>query len=81
MPNPGPRRASSDVADWRSVGIEIAQPLFSTTNTTGALNTAAKLNASLTAPCDIAPSPKLVRVGPGETALTRIPRGASSFAK
>ena len=42
----------------RSRGCEIAHWLFWQKNTTGALNTEAKTNASLTSPSAVAPSPK-----------------------
>ena len=41
-----------------SIGSEIAHWLFWQKNTTGALNTLAKMNASLTSPWLVAPSPK-----------------------
>lgn len=57
MPNPAPR-CTSGIRDCFSVGTEIAHWLFWQTNTTGAAAAAAKTIASLTSPCEVAPSPK-----------------------
>ena len=56
-PNPAALRYSG-MRVWRSSGSEIAHWLFWQKNTTGALNTEAKTNDSLTSPWLVAPSPK-----------------------
>ena len=74
MPYPAARAATEPPATWRSVGTEMAQPLFWTKNTTGAFITAAKFMASWTSPCEEAPSPKYVSATPSRD--RRLPRRA-----
>ena len=54
-----PLCASDGATLCRASGTEIAYSLFCTKNTTGALNTAAKLSASWKSPSLVAPSPHI----------------------
>ena len=58
-PKPAARSNSAD-RPCLSRGDEMAHWLFSQKNTTGALKSEAKTNASLTSPSSVAPSPKYV---------------------
>jgi hypothetical protein len=59
-PYPAARDAKVEAAVWLLTGVEIAQPLFCSTKTTGARRTPARFIASWMSPSEDVPSPKYV---------------------